>query len=160
VKRNSADDSVGSPHVKVGHCQAFIAKPRSVPDRGFFICFAGNALLRRTQPKRSLRSRAGPLPGIYSKAPIVDSIGAFSFAVNRICAFDQPSPDSVSTLESHGSESCPCGARRMAGSSALLVDEVFPHQPVRRSACSPDAPAESQSDPFPWRVRRGAGPSR
>ncbi len=22
VKRNSADDSVGSPHVKVGHCQA------------------------------------------------------------------------------------------------------------------------------------------
>jgi hypothetical protein len=28
---------------------------------------------------------------------------------------------------------CPsCGARRMAESSALLVDEVFPHQPVRQ----------------------------
>jgi len=25
-----------------------------------------------------------------------------------------------------------CGARRMAESSALLVDEVFPHQPVRQ----------------------------
>ena len=24
VKRNRADDSVGSPHVKVGHCQALI----------------------------------------------------------------------------------------------------------------------------------------
>ena len=24
VKRNCADDSVGSPHVKVGHCQALI----------------------------------------------------------------------------------------------------------------------------------------
>ena len=29
VKRNCADDSVGSPHVKVGHCQALIRKPRS-----------------------------------------------------------------------------------------------------------------------------------
>jgi hypothetical protein len=25
-----------------------------------------------------------------------------------------------------------CGARRMAESAALLVDEVFPHQPVRQ----------------------------
>ena len=29
VKRNCADDSVGSPHVKVGHCQALIQKPRT-----------------------------------------------------------------------------------------------------------------------------------
>ncbi len=36
VKRNSADDSVGSPHVKVGHCQAFIVKPRSGYRSGFF----------------------------------------------------------------------------------------------------------------------------
>ena len=28
VKTLSADDSVGSPHAKVGHCQAFIPKPR------------------------------------------------------------------------------------------------------------------------------------
>jgi ribosomal protein S27E len=43
---------------------------------------------------------------------------------------------------------CPsCGARRMAESSALLVDEVFPHQPVWQwvlnfpfqSACGPYA---------------------
>ncbi|MDD2815508.1 MAG: hypothetical protein PHP00_07185, partial [Thiotrichaceae bacterium] len=27
VKPLSADDSVGSPHVKVGHCQGFITKP-------------------------------------------------------------------------------------------------------------------------------------
>ncbi len=27
VKRLSADGSVGSPHVRVGHCQASIAKP-------------------------------------------------------------------------------------------------------------------------------------
>ncbi len=27
VKLLSADDSVGSPHVKVGHCQALITKP-------------------------------------------------------------------------------------------------------------------------------------
>jgi hypothetical protein len=29
VKLLSADDSVGSPHVKVGHCQALIQKPPS-----------------------------------------------------------------------------------------------------------------------------------
>ena len=28
VKLLSADDSVGPPHVKVGHCQALIQKPR------------------------------------------------------------------------------------------------------------------------------------
>ena len=37
VKRNSADDSVGSPHVKVGHCQAFIPKPRGLA-AGLFYC--------------------------------------------------------------------------------------------------------------------------
>jgi hypothetical protein len=36
VKRHSADDSVGSPHVKVGHCQVFTAKPRIGNDTGFF----------------------------------------------------------------------------------------------------------------------------
>ena len=40
VKRNCADDSVGSPHVKVGHCQALIQKPRSVAT-GLFL-FLGN----------------------------------------------------------------------------------------------------------------------
>ena len=35
VKLLSADDSVRSPHAKVGHCQDFIAKPRGFP-RGFF----------------------------------------------------------------------------------------------------------------------------
>ena len=37
VKRNSADDSVGSPHVKVGHCQALIQKPRSLIRSGLFL---------------------------------------------------------------------------------------------------------------------------
>ena len=36
VKRYCADDSVGSPHVKVGHCQAFIPKPRYFIVSGFF----------------------------------------------------------------------------------------------------------------------------
>lgn len=36
VKRHSADDSVGSPHVKVGHCQVFTAKPRIRNGPGFF----------------------------------------------------------------------------------------------------------------------------
>ena len=35
VKRFSADGSVGSPHVRVGHRQAFIEKPRY--RRGFFL---------------------------------------------------------------------------------------------------------------------------
>ena len=38
VKQLSADDSVGSPHVKVGHCQAFIPKnPRYESVEGFFL---------------------------------------------------------------------------------------------------------------------------
>ncbi len=36
VKRFSADDSVGSPHVKVGHCQAFIRRPEVFILRVFF----------------------------------------------------------------------------------------------------------------------------
>jgi hypothetical protein len=36
VKLLSADDSVGLPHVKVGHCQAFIRKPRYRKMPGFF----------------------------------------------------------------------------------------------------------------------------
>ena len=35
VKRNSADDSVGFPHVKVGHCQAPLQSP--VDDWAFFM---------------------------------------------------------------------------------------------------------------------------
>ena len=30
VKHSRADDSVGSPHVKVGHCQDFITKDQSI----------------------------------------------------------------------------------------------------------------------------------
>jgi len=42
---------------------------------------------------------------------------------------------------------CPsCGARRMAESSALLVDEVFPHQPVRQWVLS--FPFQSGCGPY------------
>src|SRR5210317_219472 len=44
VKRNCADDSVGSPHVKVGHCQALTPKPRTLSVRGFF-CVQRDRLL-------------------------------------------------------------------------------------------------------------------
>ena len=37
VKRPSADDSVGPPHVKVGHCQVFVRKPRILLNPGFFL---------------------------------------------------------------------------------------------------------------------------
>jgi hypothetical protein len=36
VKWNCADDSVGSPHVKVGHCQALISKKPVSLSRAFF----------------------------------------------------------------------------------------------------------------------------
>jgi hypothetical protein len=39
VKTFCADDSVGSPHVKVGHCQAFIREAPSVADGAFFLFF-------------------------------------------------------------------------------------------------------------------------
>ena len=38
VKRLSADGSVGSPHVRVGHRQAFIRKRPSASRRGVFFC--------------------------------------------------------------------------------------------------------------------------
>ena len=37
VKRRIADGSVGSPHVRVGHRQAFNTKPQSGNRLGFFI---------------------------------------------------------------------------------------------------------------------------
>ena len=37
VKLLSADDSVGSPHVKVGHCQALIQNPDLI-ETGVFLC--------------------------------------------------------------------------------------------------------------------------
>ena len=46
VKTFSANDSVGSPHVKVGHCQAFMQK-ETVPCGRFFFCVSGNDLLDR-----------------------------------------------------------------------------------------------------------------
>ena len=36
VKRFSADGSVGPPHVRVGHCQALILKPRWSTTNGVF----------------------------------------------------------------------------------------------------------------------------
>jgi len=38
VKQTSADDSVGSPHAKVGHCQGFILKS-DFNSRFFFVHF-------------------------------------------------------------------------------------------------------------------------
>ena len=38
VKTHSADDSVGPPHVKVGHCQVLFVKPLPLLDgRGFLL---------------------------------------------------------------------------------------------------------------------------
>ena len=40
VKTFSADDSVGFPHVKVGHCQALIQQERLILTDGPFFCLA------------------------------------------------------------------------------------------------------------------------
>ncbi len=62
---------------------------------------------------------------------------------------------------------CPsCGARRMAESSALLVDEVFPHQPVRQltpwMACSRAMQRSDVSEQLPrvlsFPFQSGCGP--
>ncbi len=45
VKWNCADDSVGSPHVKVGHCQALISKAPIVDLIGAF-SFVANEFAR------------------------------------------------------------------------------------------------------------------
>ena len=37
VKTFSADGSVGSPHVRVGHRQALLTKPPVLKSRGFFV---------------------------------------------------------------------------------------------------------------------------
>ena len=41
VKLLSADDSVGFPHVKVGHCQAFNKETPGPCDRVFFVWLLG-----------------------------------------------------------------------------------------------------------------------
>ena len=54
VKRFSADGSVGSPHVRVGHCQAFnTEKPSSALHLGVFSLwrFIGNGLLAQGEIK-------------------------------------------------------------------------------------------------------------
>ena len=46
VKLLSADDSVGPPHVKVGHCQAYIRNPREAIRGGFlFVAEVGSGLV-------------------------------------------------------------------------------------------------------------------
>ena len=80
VKRNCADDSVGSPHVKVGHCQALIRKPRSNATGFFFDFYRSNDLLsglRQYRPKVFAALTGRPLPGINLKAPINNWIAAF-----------------------------------------------------------------------------------
>lgn len=40
VKRVIADDSVGFPHVKVGHHQVITLKPVQLMNRLFFVCYS------------------------------------------------------------------------------------------------------------------------
>jgi len=47
----------------------------------------------------------------------------------------------VARLDEQQAGFCPsCGARRMAESAALLVDEVFPEQPIRQWVLSAPYP--------------------
>ena len=50
VKTFSADGSVGSPHVRVGHRQALLTKPPALISRGFFVGVVLNS-------RRALNSR-------------------------------------------------------------------------------------------------------
>lgn len=53
VKRNSADDSVGFPHVKVGHCQASNESPIRL-DGAFFMPGFGSMVHLDVSPVLSL----------------------------------------------------------------------------------------------------------
>ena len=62
MKPFSADDSVGLPHVKVGHCQAFILNQASVEFLSGLFCVRGLSATKRFDivgfviaPKASLR---------------------------------------------------------------------------------------------------------
>jgi hypothetical protein len=58
VKLLSADDSVGSPHVKVGHCQVLIQKPRIRKSTGLFFIVRKNLSSGRFGHPRPLATLA------------------------------------------------------------------------------------------------------
>ena len=64
VKTHSADDSVGSPHVKVGHCQALNTKSPVERSPGLFVC---------CPPEMSdtpiILAMANPIPEIMPDVP-------------------------------------------------------------------------------------------
>ena len=63
VKRFSADGSVGSPHVRVGHCQDLTPKSPSETS-GFFLCVENLVALRGLQVAGSEPQKAAGLtPG-------------------------------------------------------------------------------------------------
>jgi hypothetical protein len=83
VKRCIANDSVGFPHVKVGHCQAFKSKTSGPSGSGvFYFIVLSDLRESRVSPlnksqfpgfyranARSLWRRAGPLPGFNTENP-------------------------------------------------------------------------------------------
>ncbi len=57
VKRRSADGSVGSPHARVGHCQALIKVESLMRKHGAFCCVRKK---EQTQLRRVLRDNSPP----------------------------------------------------------------------------------------------------
>src|SRR3972149_9225825 len=69
VKTLSADDSLGSPHAKVGHCQAFYSKTPTMYRRGFAFFIGG--LRAPTQPSGDKRGKPGDQGRAVSAPPIL-----------------------------------------------------------------------------------------
>ena len=83
VKRNCADDSVGSPHVKVGHCQALNTKA-SVMRLGLFL-FWSKAMTCFHNRIRSGKSQSSILRSLfilifnYNELVIISRISCWSW---------------------------------------------------------------------------------
>ena len=98
VKRNCADDSVGSPHVKVGHCQAFNFKTPVATRPGFFL---GRKLVRAYFPMQKVamlknvrqRPRGGLVQAFIPKS-CTSNTGIYYFQLNTALL-----PDSVFSIE-------------------------------------------------------------
>ena len=74
VKRLSADGSVGHPHVRVGHRQAFIQKCLGPSDRGIFVSTVWRDTLALESRARRMR-RAGEQQSAYQPIAVTRALG-------------------------------------------------------------------------------------
>jgi hypothetical protein len=92
VKRRSADGSVGSPHARVGHCQASI-KPRGHP-QGWPFCYAQKTGNNSENPSPQPSPRV-PTENILNtcvgERELSGSVGE-PVPLRQVGTFDEPMP--------------------------------------------------------------------